>query len=141
MRGNTCWNYKPFTRLIDMDIRQKPFICRVAPFETGFDIQWFDNGQPKGAHKLIWRVYLTQDEWQEMPLTGDTARVEGLVEHCDYDSRLSAATAPAKADCALRTPPLCPARWSTICTPRTRPTSSPDTACVRPRSCVCPPAR
>ena len=88
MRGNTCWNYKPFTRLIDMDVRHKPFICRVAPFETGFDIQWFDNGQPYGEHKLIWRVYLTQDAWQELPLSGDTARVEGLVEHRDYEFKV-----------------------------------------------------
>lgn len=88
MRGNTCWNYRPFTRLTDLDVRRKPFICRVAPFETGFDIQWFDNGQPGGAHKLIWRVYLTQDAWQELPLTGDTARVEGLAAHCDYEFKV-----------------------------------------------------
>ena len=88
MRGNTRWNERPFTRLTDMEIRRNPFICRVAPFETGFDIQWFDNGQPDGAHKLIWRVHLTQDEWQEMPLTGDTARVEGLIEHRDYEFRV-----------------------------------------------------
>ena len=24
MRGNTGWNYKPYTRLIDMDVREKP---------------------------------------------------------------------------------------------------------------------
>lgn len=88
MRGNTRWNERPFTRLTETEIRRKPFICRVAPFETGFDIQWFDNGQSDGAHKLIWRVHLTQDEWQEMPLTGDTARVEGLTEHCDYEFRV-----------------------------------------------------
>lgn len=88
MRGTTCWNYKPFTRLIDMDIRQKPFICRVAPYETGFEIQWFDHGQPEGSHKLIWRVYLSQDAWQEMPLTGDTARVDGLIEHRDYEFKV-----------------------------------------------------
>ncbi|MDI9498649.1 MAG: sialidase family protein [Bacillota bacterium] len=88
MRGNICWNYRPFSRMTEMDIRQKPFICRVAPFATGFDIQWFDNGQPDGAHKLVWRVYLTQDEWSELPLSGETARVEGLVEHRDYEFKV-----------------------------------------------------
>ena len=49
MRGNTAWNYKPFTRLIDMPMRELPFICRIAPFAGGFEMQWFDNGQPEGG--------------------------------------------------------------------------------------------
>ena len=88
MRGNTGWNYRPFTRLTDMEIRQKPFICRVAPFETGFEIQWFDNGQPDGAHKLLWRVRFSRAAWQEMPLKEDTAAVYGLCEHMDYEFKV-----------------------------------------------------
>lgn len=88
MRGNTRWNYRPFTRLTELDKAQKPFICRVAPFASGFDIQWFDNGQPDGEHKLLYRLRLTQDSWQEIILTEDTARVEHLSEHCDYEFKV-----------------------------------------------------
>ncbi len=88
MRGNTGWNYKPFTRLIDMEVRSLPFICRVAPFVGGFEIQWFDNGQPEGAHVLKYRVYTSLSEWQEIPLTADTARVEGLVDEQDYEFKV-----------------------------------------------------
>ena len=88
MRGNTGWSYRPFTRLTDMEIREKPFICRVAPFETGFDVQWFDNGQPAGAHTLLWRVRFSGDAWQQLPLTGDTARVDGLCAHVDYEFKV-----------------------------------------------------
>ena len=88
MRGNTGWNYRPYTRLIDMDIREKPFICRVAPFEGGFELQWFDNGQPDAAHELIYRKYLSPDKWRTLALTADTARVDGLCDCCDYEFKV-----------------------------------------------------
>lgn len=88
MRGNTGWNYKPYTRLIDMDVREKPFICRVAPFETGFEIQWFDHGQPEGGHALYYRGYTSLKEWNIVPLEGDTARIENLIEEYDYEFKV-----------------------------------------------------
>ena len=88
MRGNTGWNYKPYTRLIDMDVREKPFICRVAPFETGFEIQWFDHGQPEGGHALYYRGYASLKEWNILPLEGDTARIENLIEEHDYEFKV-----------------------------------------------------
>ncbi len=91
MRGNTTWNYKPFTRLIDIDLREKPFICRVAPFEGGFGIQWFDRGQPDGAHKLMYRSYTSLKPWTEIELTSDEARVENLLDEHDYEFKVSRA--------------------------------------------------
>ena len=88
MRGNTGWNYKPYTRLIDLDVREKPFICRVAPFETGFEIQWFDHGQPEGGHALYYRGYTSLKEWNIVPLEGDTARIENLIEEYDYEFKV-----------------------------------------------------
>ena len=88
MRGNTGWNYKPYTRLIDMDVREKPFICGVAPFETGFEIQWFDHGQPEGGHALYYRGYASLKEWNIFPLEGDTARIENLIEEHDYEFKV-----------------------------------------------------
>ena len=88
MRGNTGWNYRPFTRLNEMEKRSLPFVCRIAPFVGGFEIQWFDNGQPAGEHKLLYRVYASLGEWTEIPLAGDTARIEGLVDEQDYEFRV-----------------------------------------------------
>lgn len=88
MRGNTGWNYRPFTRLTEVSRQSLPFICRVAPFPAGFDLQWFDNGQPDGEHRLLYRVYTTLGPWTEMPLAADTARVEGLDNHQDYEFKI-----------------------------------------------------
>lgn len=88
MRGNTAWNYKPFTRLIDMPRRELPFICRIAPFAGGFEMQWFDNGQPEGGHLLLYRTYTSLKSWTEVALTGDTIRVDGLIDEHDYEMKV-----------------------------------------------------
>ena len=57
MKGATQWNYQPFTRLTEMEKRDLPFICRIAPFAGGFAFQWFDHGAPDAAHEVRYRVY------------------------------------------------------------------------------------
>lgn len=85
MKGNTGWNYRPFTRLIDMEIRTLPFVCRIAPFAGGFEFQWFDNGAPDGEHFVRYRVYTSLGEWTDLPLREDTLRIEGLTDQQDYE--------------------------------------------------------
>nr|HML48112.1 sialidase family protein [Clostridia bacterium] len=89
MRGNTGWQYKPFTRLIDMEARSLPFVCRIAPFEGGFEFQWFDHGGKDAGHAVSFRVYKSLKDWETRPLSGDTLRIEGLTDEQDYEFKVS----------------------------------------------------
>lgn len=88
MRGNSCWNYKPFTRLVDMEVQNLPFICRISPFAGGFEMQWFDHGQPHSGHKLLFRVYMSLEAWSEIPLVDDTIRIDALTDEQDYEFKV-----------------------------------------------------
>ncbi len=88
MRGNTAWSYRPFAQLNDLDRTKLPFICRIAPFVGGFELQWFDNGAPDCAHKLLYRVYGMYGDWTEVSLSGDTACVNDLIDEQDYEIKI-----------------------------------------------------
>jgi hypothetical protein len=100
MRGNTGWHYRPFSRLTDMEIRKQPFVCRIAPFEDGFEFQWFDNGAANIAHDVRYRRYASLEDWREIALTEDTLRIDGLADETDYEFQVSRADGSAMS--ALR---------------------------------------
>lgn len=85
MKGATQWNYQPFTRLTEMEKRDLPFICRIAPFAGGFAFQWFDHGAPDAAHEVRYRVYRSEKPFVSLPVAGDTVRIDGLVDEQDYE--------------------------------------------------------
>lgn len=85
MRGETGWNYRPYSRLIDMDVREKPFVCRIEPFAGGFRFQWFDNGRENGRHVLRYRKYRSVGEWKEAALDGNEQTLVGLEDEADYE--------------------------------------------------------
>lgn len=85
MKGNTGWNYRPFIPLTDIETKQLPFVCRIAPFAGGFTFQWFDKGAPDGEHFVRYRVYTSLEPWTHLPLRGDTQRIEKLTDQQDYE--------------------------------------------------------
>jgi len=44
MKGQSAWNYKPYTKLDERSKATLPYICRVASDETTIIIEWFDKG-------------------------------------------------------------------------------------------------
>ena len=51
MKGITNWSYKPFCPLNHLEDLKKPHILALAPFETGFSMEWCDKNE-NGAHTL-----------------------------------------------------------------------------------------
>lgn len=100
MKGDTRWNYRPYSRLIEMDVREKPFVCRIVPQETGFTFQWFDNGRDAIAHIVRWRKYRSPGAWQQQDLCADEHAISGL--ECDQDYEFAVARKDGTGESHLR---------------------------------------
>jgi len=80
MKGITGWQYRPFLPPDRAGEKEKPYICRLAPFETGIEVEVLEPGaslhiREKGA-QAPWRVVQTQD---------CTAVVGGLLPDHEYE--------------------------------------------------------
>ena len=53
MTGSQTIHHRPYIRPNDMDGKNKPYICRIAPFETGFTFEWLDNN-PHMEYKVFY---------------------------------------------------------------------------------------
>ena len=53
MKGKSTWHYRPYTRLIQTDKQNLPYICRLAPYENTCQLEWMDNGF-EGKHRVVY---------------------------------------------------------------------------------------
>lgn len=84
MKGVNSWSFRPYTELYKQERGVNPYICRLAPFEGGFDLEYIDNGAPDAAHKLLVRERGTE-EFTAYILTGYGFRLEGLRDLTDHE--------------------------------------------------------
>ena len=77
------WASAPCVPRKDYNRYYEPHICRLAPAEHSFSLEWFDNGSD-GGHTLYYRLRESDDEWVAVPLTERCATVEGLTNDVDY---------------------------------------------------------
>ena len=96
MRGITSWNYKPFRRLHEQEQGELPFICRIAPFEKGITLDWFDKNY-QGEYDLYYRKYKTMDPWQQKPVHGESATIDNLDDQQDYEFYIQRKKAEGKS--------------------------------------------
>ena len=89
MKGKNSASYRPFYPLNRQKEVKKPYICRLAPFVDGFELEWFDNAQP-GAHELFYRKRGSAAAWSRAEVWEAVCRVEGLDSWCDYELYLQA---------------------------------------------------
>ena len=85
MKVNSGWNYRPYQPLNHLKTAFKPYICRLAPFRTGTEVQLLDNGCPGAKHIVKVRPRGTPEPWQSMTVEGPTCIVDGLVSGIDYE--------------------------------------------------------
>jgi len=97
MKGTACWDVRPYRRLTEMNQALSPYICRVAPFETGFAFEWFDCGAPDEAHAVLYRERGSAQAMQEMTVQECTASVSGLKTDTDYEFVLKRADGSAQS--------------------------------------------
>ena len=84
MKGITGWHYHPYRPFHRADDGLRPFVCRLAPWETGVELEWFDHGCG-GDHEVLYRLKKSYDEWTRVPAMGPVVRIEGLYPHTDYE--------------------------------------------------------
>lgn len=84
MRGQTTWNYQPYSRLCDIRKREKPYICRMAPYETSCEIEWFDHGSD-GEHSLICHQRGAHKPDIRMDAIPRVVTIEGLLPGREYE--------------------------------------------------------
>lgn len=84
MKGVSSWSFRPYTELYRQERGVNPYICRLAPFAGGFELEYIDNGAPDAAHKLLVRPR-GGDVFAEYPLSGGEFRLEGLRDLTDHE--------------------------------------------------------
>ena len=79
-KGATGWQYRPFIPESRAEEKGMPAICRLAPFETGVEVEVLG-----GASALYIREKDTQNPWRTIEMPGPTAVIEGLLPNTDYE--------------------------------------------------------
>ena len=79
-RGVTGWQYTPFLPEDRAGEKEKPYICRLAPFETGVEAEVLEPGAA-----LCVRAKDTREPWRTVQMEGCTAVVDGLRPGTDYE--------------------------------------------------------
>ena len=97
MKGFSRWDYQPYCRLTELDRARSPFICRIAPFETGFAFEWFDHGAPEAAHTVLYREHGSAQRMQEVAAPETTVQIDGLKTDADYEFLLKRADGSAQS--------------------------------------------
>jgi len=84
MRGTSKINYKPYLPPIFFGAEKKPYICRIAPFEDGFEFEWFDNYASDGKYILHYNKRGSDVE-KTQEIKGYEVKVNNLDTECDYE--------------------------------------------------------
>jgi len=81
LKGITGWHYRPFLPEDRTDEKGKPYICRLAPFETGTEVEVLG----EGLHALYIRMKDSPEPWRRIEMSGPTAVIDGLRPDTDYE--------------------------------------------------------
>lgn len=85
MKPSMQWQARPYAPLDRKELALNPYVCLLAPFETGFEIEILDNGSPESSHVLSVRVRGSGAEWRRVPFDGDRLTVNDLDSDTDYE--------------------------------------------------------
>lgn len=83
MRGNSKINHKPYFPPTFFGEEKKPYICRIAPFEDGFEFEWFDKS-PANAHTLYYGKRGSEEK-NAVAISDSVVHVAQLEANCDYE--------------------------------------------------------
>lgn len=76
------WHHRPYLPVFDEEKSMAPYICRLAPYETGFEVEWFDLGSDEG-HTLFWQ-HISWKEWNEVNVSDNNVKIDGLKRNEEY---------------------------------------------------------
>lgn len=88
MKAYNKWNYRPYFPYSHRAEEQNPYICRLAPSEFGFELEWFDKSFD-GGHTLFY-AKRASGEFKSIELSSKKASVSGLESYTDYEFYIEA---------------------------------------------------
>ena len=88
MKGMVSWAYRPFRPQAAHERTKLPFVCRIAPFEGGFEFEWVDAGSD-GAHELTVKKSGETAPVLVRTVFDPVVTVDGLEDLCDYTFTVS----------------------------------------------------
>lgn len=83
MRGNTKINHRPYFPPIFSEAIKKPYICRLAPSDCGFEFEWFDH-HCSGTHILYYGPRGSIKKCS-LPISDSVVTIDQLKTDCDYE--------------------------------------------------------
>ncbi len=89
MKPNMNWQFRPYAPFSRPQTALLPYVCLLAPNETGFEIELIDNGMPESEHVLFVRPRGTEEEWRKISFSGDRLKVSSLDAERDYEFYVS----------------------------------------------------
>jgi len=84
MNGCSGWSYAPYMPFDQRQDALKPYICRLAPYETELQLQWFDRGAPDAEHSLHYALRGSND-WKSLPLKKSAVTLQNLQRDAEYE--------------------------------------------------------
>lgn len=85
MKGSNKLHHRPYIPLNRMDEADKPFICRLAPFADGFELEYL----AKGAENQVLYRKRGESEWVSVKAEGGCMRIEHLEQNTDYECKVA----------------------------------------------------
>ena len=84
MKGSSNIYHRPYIPANRPEWRDMPYICRIAPSERGFSMEWIPAPADTGEHFLYYSRR-GEDSFTRIPLTGPTASVTDLEPETEYE--------------------------------------------------------
>ena len=84
MKGSSNIYHRPYIPANRPEWRDMPCICRIAPSEHGFSMEWIPASTDAGEHFLYYSLR-GEDSFTRIPLTGSTASVTDLEPETEYE--------------------------------------------------------
>jgi len=88
MKGSSKINHRPYRPINRFKEVNMPYICRLAPYETYVEIEWFNNGSNE-EHTLFYGVR-ENDKKTAITVNVGTVKIENLLKDTDYEFYIEA---------------------------------------------------
>ncbi|MBQ9511411.1 MAG: exo-alpha-sialidase [Clostridia bacterium] len=102
MKTVSSWSFTPYTPLDRPERASAPYVCRLVPFETGFEFDFIDNG---GKSTDTYSVFLSLrgEKTEKEIYSGQekTVRIYGLIPQTDYEFYVVRISDKAKSETRL----------------------------------------
>lgn len=101
MKTATSWSYKHYLPLHLKERKNAPYICRIAPFDDGFEFDVYDDCE-NSSYILKWKIRGEETE-NAIELDGKHGKVDGLISNTDYAFRVERKDGTSSTERLVRT--------------------------------------